>query len=53
MADTTKLTDMLDNLIKGKSEQAQVSFHDYLQDKMQEVVKSVQAETKPVNNQNK
>ncbi len=30
MADIQKLKDMLDNLINGKPEQAQVVFHDYL-----------------------
>lgn len=39
MAETDKLRDMLDNLINDKPEQAQVNFHSYLQDKMQEVVK--------------
>ena len=39
MADTDKLKNMLDNLIKDKPEQAQVDFHDYLQGKMQDVVK--------------
>jgi len=38
MADTDKLRDMLDNLIDDKSEQAQVDFHDYLGDKMKEVL---------------
>lgn len=28
---------MLDDLINNNAEQAQVNFHDYLQDKMQEV----------------
>lgn len=44
MADTDKLKDMLDNLINDKPEQAQVDFHAYLQDKMQEVIKPVDAE---------
>lgn len=39
MAETDKLRNMLDNLINDKSDQAQVDFHDYLQGKMQEVVK--------------
>lgn len=38
MADKEKLRDMLDNLIDDKSEQAQVDFHDYLGDKMKEVL---------------
>ena len=38
MADTDKLSDVLDNLIDNNSEQAQVNFHDYLQGKMQEVI---------------
>jgi hypothetical protein len=35
--DTTKLKDMLDNLINGKQEQAQNVFHTYLKDKIQDV----------------
>lgn len=38
MADTSKLTDMLDNLINNKSDQAQVDFHGYLEQKMKEVI---------------
>lgn len=38
MADKDKLRNMLDNLIGDKNEQAQVDFHDYLGDKMKEVV---------------
>lgn len=38
MADTDKLSDVLDNLIDNNSEQAQVNFHDYLQGKMQEII---------------
>lgn len=34
MVDTTKLKDMLDNLIDGKPEQAQTVFHNYLKDKI-------------------
>lgn len=39
MAETDKLKSMLDNLIKDRGEQAQVDFHDYLQDKMQDVIR--------------
>lgn len=34
MADTEKLKDMLDNLVNGKPEVAQVAFHDYLRGKL-------------------
>lgn len=37
MADTSKLKDMLDNLINGKPEQAQTVFHQYLKDKVHDV----------------
>jgi len=33
MANTEKLKDMLDNLVNGKPEIAQVAFHDYLRGK--------------------
>ena len=33
-----KIRSMLDNLINDNSEQAQVDFHDYLQDKMKDVI---------------
>lgn len=39
MADTEMLNKMLDDLINNKPTQAQVDFHEYLQGKMQEVVK--------------
>lgn len=38
MADKKKLDDMLDALINKKDEQAEVHFHDYLEDKMKEVL---------------
>lgn len=38
MADKKKLNDMLDSLIDTNSDQAQVHFHDYLEDKMKEVL---------------
>ncbi len=38
MANIQKLKDMLDNLINGKPEQAQVVFHNYLKDKMSGVI---------------
>ena len=38
MADKKKLDDMLDALINKNSEQAEVHFHDYLEDKMKEVL---------------
>jgi hypothetical protein len=41
MADRDKLHNMLDNIIDNKGEQAQVNFHDYLNDKMREVVMGV------------
>ena len=42
MADTEKLRAMLDNIIDDKGEQAQIEFHSYLQDKMQEVMNGEQ-----------
>ena len=38
MADKQKLRDMLDSLIDSNSDQAQVDFHGYLEDKMKEVL---------------
>ena len=38
MADKEQLDKMLDSLINDKNEQAEIHFHDYLQDKMQEVI---------------
>lgn len=38
MADKKKLNDMLDALINKNNEQAEVHFHDYLEDKMKEVL---------------
>ena len=38
MADTERLRAMLDNIIDDKGEEAQVDFHAYLQDKMQDVL---------------
>ncbi len=38
MADKQKLRDMLDSLIDQNSDQAQVDFHGYLEDKMKEVL---------------
>lgn len=46
MADTDKLQNMLDDLINQKPEQAQVAFHDYLQNKMQDLISNVSAEEK-------
>lgn len=45
MADTEKLRAMLDNIIDDKGEQAQIEFHSYLQDKMQEVMGGEQEAT--------
>lgn len=39
-----KLKSMLDNMIDGKSEQAQVDFHDYLQDKMKATINPQEVE---------
>jgi hypothetical protein len=39
MADKEKLRDMLDSLIDQNSDQAQVHFHSYLEDKMREVLR--------------
>ena len=38
MADKDKLRDMLDSLIDDNSDQAQVHFHNYLEDKMKDVI---------------
>ncbi len=38
MADKEKLRNMLDSLIDSNSDQAQVDFHGYLEDKMKEVL---------------
>ncbi len=48
MTNTEKLKDMLDNLINGKSEQAQVVFHDYLKSKLNGVVGGEKETTEPV-----
>ena len=37
MPDKKKLSNMLDNLIDSNPEQAQVDFHDYLQDKIADI----------------
>ena len=36
MADTEKLTTMIDSLINKNEEEAQIAFHNYLGDKMKE-----------------
>lgn len=41
MADKKKLDDMLNSIIDKNDEQAQVFFHDYLEDKMRDVLKPV------------
>lgn len=38
MPDTEKLKDMLDKLVNGKPEMAQVDFHDYLRGKLHGVL---------------
>jgi len=49
MADKEKLKDMLNSIVDKKDEQAQVFFHDYLEDKMRDVLKPVvDAEAKVV-----
>ncbi len=45
MTDVTKLNDMLNNIIDGNEEQAQVDFHAYLTDKMKEVIHNNDIET--------
>ncbi len=40
MADTERLRAMLDNIIDDNGEEAQVDFHAYLQDKMQDILGS-------------
>lgn len=44
MADIQKLKDMLDNLINGKPEQAQVVFHDYLKTRVNDKLGGEQTE---------
>ena len=39
MTDKDKLRDVLDSLIDQNSDQAEVHFHNYLEDKMREVLK--------------
>ncbi|KKL94467.1 hypothetical protein LCGC14_1864370 [marine sediment metagenome] len=41
MADKKKLKDMLNSIVDKNDEQAQVLFHDYLEDKMRDVLKPV------------
>jgi len=41
MADKEKLKDMLNSIVDKKDEQAQVFFHDYLENKMRDVLKPV------------
>lgn len=43
MADTSKLRDMLQDLINDRHEQASVNLHDYLVDKMRDVAGTAQA----------
>lgn len=38
MSNTEKLKDMLDKLVNGKPEKAQVDFHDYLRGKLHGVL---------------
>lgn len=45
MADTSKLRDMLQDLINDRQEQASMNLHDYLVDKMQDISGSKQAAT--------
>lgn len=49
MADTTKLSDMLDAIINDKPEEAQIAFHDYLGGKMKE---QIHGEETPETNNN-
>lgn len=42
MPNTEKLKDMLDNLVNGKPDQAQVAFHDYLKNKLHGVMSGTQ-----------
>lgn len=45
MADKKKLKDMLNSIVDKNDEQAQVFFHDYLEDKMRDVLKPVNVDT--------
>ncbi len=42
MPNTEKLRDMLDNLVDGKPEQAQVAFHDYLKTRLTGALEKIQ-----------
>ena len=52
MADTEKLSDMVDNFIHKKSEDGEVNFHDYLKTKMQDVVSGATGKTDSDNKDN-
>jgi Cdc6-like AAA superfamily ATPase len=53
MSNLDKLKDMLDNIINGKPEQAEVVFHDYLSQKMKERIGNVGTDDSlPVKNVN-
>ena len=45
MPNTEKLKDMLDNLVNGKPEMAQVAFHDYLKGKLHGAIGGATEET--------
>lgn len=45
MADKLKINDMLDSLLNDKGEEAQVAFHAYAKEKMQDVLHGEKDET--------
>lgn len=53
MADKQKLNDMLDAMVNDETEKAEIAFHSYLKDKMQDVLKGQQEEPAPAETQDK
>lgn len=47
MPNTEKLKDMLDNLVNGKPEIAQVAFHDYLRGKLHGTLNGTEEPSEP------
>jgi hypothetical protein len=52
MADKDILKAMLDNLVDGKPEQAQIAFHQYVKDKIQDVYRKTEAPVQADDNNN-
>jgi hypothetical protein len=49
MPNTEKLRDMLDNLVDGKADQAQVAFHDYLKTRLSGIIGKLSGGQIPAN----